>query len=150
MAEFSYNNHYHPSINSTPFFANYSYHPMLTNVLNATQSSETDNRVQWIHKMQEECKQAIKRSQDVSKRAYNKWKGDNPGFEVGTSVWLEAMNLSTDEPSPKLVCKHHRPFKIKDKLSDLMYRLDLPPTWKIHNVFYVNVLSKAKPDMILC
>jgi transposase InsO family protein len=32
MAEFAYNNHHHPSIDSTPFFANYGYHPTLTNV----------------------------------------------------------------------------------------------------------------------
>jgi hypothetical protein len=68
---------------------------------------------------------------------------------VGLSVWLEATNLSTDEPSPKLASKHHRPFRITEKLSDLTYRLSLPTKWKIHNVFHVNVLSEAVPDMIL-
>jgi hypothetical protein len=99
-----------------------------------------------IHDMQAECKCTIKRSQDVSKQAYDRWKGVNPGFQVGSSVWLEAMNLSTDEPSPKLASKHHSPFKIAEKLSDLMYRLMLPAKWKIHDVFHVNVLSEAVPD----
>jgi hypothetical protein len=48
----------------------------------------------------------------------------------------------------KLASKHHSPFRIKDRLSDLMYRLKLPAHWKIHNVFHVNVLSEAQPDMI--
>ena len=122
---------------------------MLTNVPNAAQSSDLDERIQRIRKTQEECKHAIERSQEVSRRVYDKWKGDNPGFVVGSSVWLEVTNLSTDKPSPKLACKHHGPFKIKNKLSNLMYRLELPPTWKIHNVFHMNVLSEAKPDMIL-
>ena len=63
-------------------------------------------------------------------------------------MWLEATNLSTDEPSPKLTSKRHGPFKIKDKLSDLTYHLELPACWRIHDVFHVNVLSEAKPDTI--
>ena len=127
MAEFAYNNHHHPSINTTPFFANYSYHPTLTNVPSAAQSDEPDERTQRIHDTQEECKRAIEQSQEILKRAYDKWKGENPGFEVGDSVWLKATNLVTDEPSPKLASKHHGPFKIKEKLLDLTYRLKLPP-----------------------
>ena len=79
---------------------------------------------------------------------YNKWKNENPGFKVGGSVWLEATNLSTDEPSPKLTSKRHSPFKIKGKLSDLTYCLKLPMCWRIHNVFHVNVLLEAKTNMI--
>ena len=82
------------------------------------------------------------------KRVYNRWKGDNPGFAVGSSVWLEATNLSTDKPSPKLAWKRHGPFKIKEKLSDLTYRIELPLSWKIHNVFHINLLSEAKLDTI--
>jgi hypothetical protein len=148
MAEFAYNNHHHPSIDTTPFFTNYGYHPTLTNVPSATQSGETDKRIQWIHDMQAECKHTIERLQDISKRAYDKWKGDNPGFRVGLSVWLEATNLSMDEPSPKLASKRHSLFKVAEKLSDLMYQLTLPAKWKIHNVFHINVLSEAIPDMI--
>ena len=148
MAEFAYNNHHHPSIDTTPFFTNYGYHPTLTNVLSAAQSDKPDDRIQQIQDAQDECKCVIKQSQEVSKWAYDKWKGENPGFEVGDSVWLKVTNLSTDEPSPKLASKHHRPFKIKDKLLDLTYCLELPPQWRIHDVFHVNVLSKVKPNTI--
>jgi hypothetical protein len=104
-AEFAYNNHHHPSINMTPFFTNYGYHPTLTNVPSAAQLGEPDKRIRQIHNTQVECKRMIERSQDISKRAYDKWKGDNPGFQVGLLVWLEATNLSMDEPSPKLASK---------------------------------------------
>jgi transposase InsO family protein len=67
MVEFTYNNHYHLSINTTPFFANYGYHPTLTNVPSTTQSNEPDEWIQRIYDMQVECKRAIKQSQDVSK-----------------------------------------------------------------------------------
>jgi len=97
---------------------------------------------------QAECKWVIKQSQEISKQAYNRWKGDNLGFKAGNSVWLKATNLTMDEPSLKLTSKHHSPFLIKEKLSDLTYHLELLLHWKIHNIFHVNVLSKAKPDMI--
>ena len=118
------------------------------NVLSAGQSGKTDKQIRQIHETQEECKHAIEQSQEISKQAYDKWKNDNPGFEVRDSVWLKATNLSTNEPSPKLTSKRHSPFKIKDKLLDLTYRLELPAHWRIHNVFHVNVLSEAKPDTI--
>ena len=146
--EFAYNNHHHPSIDTTPFFVNYGYHPTLTNVLSAGQSGKTDEWIRRIHETQDECKRAIERSQEILKQAYDKWKNNNPGFEVGDSVWLEVTNLLTDEPSPKLASKRHSPFKVKDKLSDLTYCLKLPTHWRIHDVFHVNVLSEAKPNTI--
>ena len=66
-AEFAYNNHHHPSIDTMPFFANYGYHLTLTNVPSAGQSGETDEWIQWIHETQEECKHAIERSQEILK-----------------------------------------------------------------------------------
>ena len=133
----------------TPFFVNYGYHPTLTNVPSAGQSGKTNEWIQQIHKTQEECKCTIKRSQEILKWAYDKWKNDNPGFEVRDSVWLEVTNLSIDEPSPKLMSKRHGPFKIKDKLSDLTYHLELPAHWRIHDVFHVNILLEVKPNTIL-
>ena len=66
-AEFAYNNHHHLSIDMTPFFVNYGYHPTLMNVLSARQSGESDERICQIHETQEECKRAIKQSQEISK-----------------------------------------------------------------------------------
>jgi transposase InsO family protein len=143
MAEFSYNNHHHPLIDTTPFFANFGYHLTLSNVPMAAQSNPPNVCMQWIYDVQAECKQAIERSQEILKQAYDRWKHNNPGFQVGDSVWLKATNLATNEPSPKLVSKWHSPFRIKDRLSDLTYQLKLPAHWKIHNVFHINVLSEV-------
>ncbi len=78
LAEFTYNNHHHPSINTTPFFANLGYHLMLTNVPTVAQSGPPDERIWWIHEVQEECKHAIEQSQAISKQVYDKWKHENP------------------------------------------------------------------------
>ena len=64
--ELAYNNHHHLSIDMTPFFANYGYHPTLTNVPGAGQSNEPDKWIQQIHETQE-CKCTIKQSQEILK-----------------------------------------------------------------------------------
>jgi hypothetical protein len=43
MVEFAYNNHHHPSIGMTLFFANFGYHPTLTNMPTPTQSDALDD-----------------------------------------------------------------------------------------------------------
>jgi len=54
-------------------------------------------------------------------------------------VWLDAKNLKTPYHS-KFAPKWEGPFKIKDVLGPLMYRLELPKQWEIHNVFYASLL----------
>ena len=115
MAEFVYNNH-HLSIDATPFFTNYGYHLTLMNIPTIGQSGHPDEHIWQIHEVQVECKWVIEWSQEILMRAYNRWRRENPGFEVGNCVWLEATNLATDKPLPKLASKWHRPFQIKDKL----------------------------------
>jgi hypothetical protein len=44
-------------------------------------------------------------------------------------------------PSTKLAPKHHGPFPIKRVLSPITYQLTLPGTWKIHDVFHVDLLT---------
>src|ERR1700753_1148191 len=65
-------------------------------------------------------------------------------YQEGAQVWLEETNLRTFYPTAKLAPKRHGPFRIKKVLSDVSYELELPPTWKIHNVFHANLLTPYK------
>jgi hypothetical protein len=62
-------------------------------------------------------------------------------FEVGSLVWLEGTNLKRTEGTPKLSPRWYRPFKVAAQISHVAYRLDLPETWKIHNVFHASLLT---------
>ena len=55
-------------------------------------------------------------------------------------VWLEATNLQTTHPTAKLAPKRYGPFNILKKVLDVVYQLELPPKWKIHNVFHTSLL----------
>jgi hypothetical protein len=67
-------------------------------------------------------------------------------FDIGEKVWLDSRNLRLRTNLPKLTDRQLGPFKILEKLSDRAYRLDLPENLKIHNMFYVGLLSKVKED----
>ena len=62
-------------------------------------------------------------------------------WKMGDKVWLEGKNLHLHYPTRKLVPRRKGPFEISQVISPLAYHLQLPPTWKIHNVFHVSLLS---------
>ena len=56
-------------------------------------------------------------------------------------VWLEATNIRIPGKPAKLSPKRFGPFPITNKLSNLVYRLKLPPHWRIHPVFHASLLT---------
>ena len=77
-------------------------------------------------------------------KAQTRWaqaKRQGRTFKDNDMVWLEGRNLRIDQPSVKLAAKRHGPFPIKRVLSPVTYQLTLPPTWKIHDVFHVDLLT---------
>jgi Chromo (CHRromatin Organisation MOdifier) domain len=65
-------------------------------------------------------------------------------FTVGQKVWLEGTNLKTSHPTKKFAPKRYGPFPITDVISPVVYRLTLPLSWKIHNVFHISLLTPYK------
>jgi hypothetical protein len=56
-------------------------------------------------------------------------------------VWLEGKNLKMSHPNIKLWPKCFGPFKVSEVLGPTTYRLELPITWKIHNVCHAGLLT---------
>jgi Chromo (CHRromatin Organisation MOdifier) domain len=59
-------------------------------------------------------------------------------------VLLEGTNLKTMYPSAKLGLKRYGLFPIIDVISPVVYHLQLPPHWHIHNVFHASLLTPYK------
>ena len=65
-------------------------------------------------------------------------------YQIGDKVWLDGKNLHTTHPTHKLRAKCYGPFFIMNVISHVAYQLQLPKSWKIHNVFHVTYLSPYK------
>ena len=56
-------------------------------------------------------------------------------------VWLDGSNLTLPYQTCKLTPEHHGPFIITKQVSPVMYQLQIPPTWIIHDVFHDSLLT---------
>jgi hypothetical protein len=54
-------------------------------------------------------------------------------------------NIRTVRPTKKFDVRHTGPYTILEKIGTHAYRLQLPPSMKIHNVFHVSLLSPYRP-----
>ena len=61
-------------------------------------------------------------------------------FKVGDKVWLDACNLHL-KTTCKLMPRRLGPFEIIEEISPVVYKLKLPVTWRIHNVFHASLLT---------
>ena len=62
-------------------------------------------------------------------------------YKTGDQVWLEGKNLKLPHQVTKLAPKRYGPFEIIKEISPVVYRLQLPLAWTIHDVFHVSLLS---------
>ena len=62
-------------------------------------------------------------------------------YQINEKVWLEAKNLSLPYQTLKLAPRCHGPFTILQRVSPVAYKLELPPTWTIHDVFHTSLLT---------
>ncbi|QRW17416.1 Retrotransposable element Tf2 protein [Rhizoctonia solani] len=104
---------------------------------------EANDLAQTMEKQWREVESALRQSKT---RMTAGEEGSPTEFELGEEVWLDAKNVNLKTLSPKLTEQRLGPFKIIKKISNRAYRLELPPTMQIHNVFYVGLLSKVKRD----
>ena len=75
-------------------------------------------------------------------------------FEVGDLVFLRLqpykhMYLKQQKKDTKLAPKYYGPYKILQSIGSMGYKLELPPSSRVHLVFYVSCLEKFIDNKIL-
>jgi hypothetical protein len=144
MAEFSYNNAVHSTTGTSPFKCLYGRDPTMTPSKVVTDVPEANRTMDTLQEIWDETRAVLKLAKE---RMTGREPGEVPeSFEEGKKVWLDSWNLQLKTNSPKLTDRHLGPFKIIEKLVERAYCLDLPENLKIHNIFYVGLLSKVKED----
>jgi hypothetical protein len=132
LVEYSYNNQVNASTTMSPFYANFGYLPT---ALWTTPSDSFQTINQQIH-------DTLTHAQANYTATANK-KRKNLEFKEGDLVYLSTKNL----PLPgtrKLSPCYLGPYEILQKYGSA-YKLKIPATWKIHDVFHVSLLKEDPP-----
>ena len=147
LAEFASNNHASETTNVSPFFANYGYDPAIELNTSPSTSGKPDvdakqysQRLADIH---DHCRAEMLRSQFQYSEQADRRRQPAPRLQIGDQVWLDARHIQTLRPSRKLDNRRLGPFKVIEPIGTHAYRIDLPISMKIHNVFNVSRLSPA-------
>ena len=85
------------------------------------------------------------KSQQAQVKAANKHQKPSPKYKVDDQVWLSTRNIYTERPSKKLDHKSISSYPITE-LVGLLFRLELPTSMQIHNVFHLNLFRLAAED----
>lgn len=143
LAEFCYNNNVHESTGTTPFFANYGYHPRFDiecpeESMHRTFATTDTDELKRVH---DQLKGMVAESQKRAARYFNAKHDSPPEFHVGDKVLVRSENIKTKRPLKKLDDKFYGPWRIKERISTHAYRVALPASLRVHNVFHVDRLE---------
>lgn len=143
LAEFNYNNQEQSSTGYSPFFANYGRHPNagLTPRFTA-KDKDTGKFVTDMTQVMEETQAALKKAAEDMKRFHDVHKGKSLVLKPGDKVLVENLNLKTNRPMKKLADKHFGPVEVLKKVGESTYKVKLPKSWNIHDVFNEVLLTK--------
>jgi len=147
LAQFCFNNNTAVT-GVSPFYANYGFHPNFTR--NAIKTDRTNElarlTVEQMKELHEHLKTELEFIAQRMARFANRHRIEGPTLSRGDPVYLIRKNIKTKRPNSKLDFKKLGPFKIKDKLGPVTYRLQLPKNMKIHPVFHIALLEPANPE----
>ncbi|QRW01138.1 Retrotransposable element Tf2 protein [Ceratobasidium sp. AG-Ba] len=141
IAEFCHNNHVNSATGQTAFETVYGTMPRW-NMLKGDQEERDTPAAYSMKKKMKKIWDEAKASMELHRTL------EKPSKElkVGDKVWLLLTNLSSKRPTKKLDNRKGGPFTITEKISSHAYRLDLPKTIRVHNVFHINLLSLVTED----
>src|ERR1700733_7468290 len=147
LAEFAFNNTLNASTNRTPFYAYTGHHPKF-DLLTSNESlvPATENCVSKLKLIHAKLKKELEAAARSQKKFADEHRKEAPVFKVGQKVWLDARNVPSYRPCPKLDDKWLGPYPIKKRINHVAYELELPPWLRIHPVFHVSLLEPFKEN----
>jgi Chromo (CHRromatin Organisation MOdifier) domain len=146
MAQYIHNSWENSTTGYTPFELLIGHTPGIHVSHEVMAVPEVDKWQEWLEHIWRRAQAAIKNAQKVLITRTERKKGQchYRGHEEGAQVWLEGVHLKLTHPKAKLDTKRYGPFTITKVILPVVFQLDLPTQWKIHNMFHASLLTPYK------
>jgi hypothetical protein len=149
LAEWWYNTSFHSSSKMSPFMALNGYQPpSITSSLKETPRVHTFED-HLLHQQQVllGLKENLAMAQNRMKQQADQHRSER-SFKIGDWVFLrlqpyKKISLKQQNKNNKLSPKYYGPYQVLQKIGSVAYKLELPPTSKIHPDFHVSCLKKV-------
>jgi hypothetical protein len=145
LAEFAYNNSQQSSTGMSPFRACYGFAPRIQNIEDDVPGGEAPlakERIEMLARERVLLSTHLRSAQEYQKKFYDA-KHLPRQFQIGDRVMIRSRNIKQLRPNVKLSDKYLGPFTILERIGNhgQAYRLQLPPHFRIHNVFHVSLIE---------
>ena len=143
VAQFCHNDRKHSVMTYSPFFLMYGYHP--NKGLEPKREYVVEavgDFIQWINEVHEMAKKALEQSNVLMKNQYDKNKKPAMNYKPGDKVYISTEHLPSVRQLQKLEKKFFGPYKIVEKVGQSTYRIKIPTSWKVYNVFNESLLKQ--------
>lgn len=149
--EFAANNQFSESSKTSPFLANYSWHPQFVDALVPLQKAHplAKEFAVEIAELHRTLKAELGYAQARQAKYANGSQLPAPRYQLGDKVWLSSRHFRTKRPSRKLDHKFLGPFEALAAVGTHTYRLRFPKDIKRHSVVHVSEIEPALDDPLL-
>ncbi|CAJ0948265.1 unnamed protein product [Ranitomeya imitator] len=149
LAEFALNNRASSATLVSPFFCNSGFHPRFSS--GQVESSDCPGVDSVVDRLQQIWTQVVDNltlSQEKAQLFANRRRRVGPRLRVGDLVWLSSRHIPMKVSSPKFKPRFIGPYRISEILNPVSFRLTLPDSFSIHNVFHRSLLRRYVAPMV--
>jgi transposase InsO family protein len=143
--EFTHNNRRHADRQHTPFELMFGESPLAIPLsFEKTKYPSLEEKMGTLLRNREE---ALAAHELARNRMIDRRRSTFVPFKKGDKVWLDSRNIKTIYHK-KMKPKREGPFSITEVLGPVTYRLQLPASWRIHNVFHAALLRPYQENEV--
>ncbi|XP_021766248.1 uncharacterized protein LOC110730736 [Chenopodium quinoa] len=152
VAEWWYNTHFHTAAGMIPYEAVYCQPPPvhLPYLRGESNNEVVDRSMQKREEVIKLLRENLTKAQHRMKLQADKKRSER-SFMVNDWVWLKLQNYRQQSVQykgcNKLASRYFDSFQVTDVIGKVVYRLKLPSSARIHNVFHVSQLKAFRGDL---